>query len=63
RALVEDIFKVDDFNITGLKVELLPLPSGKIKDTFEKILPNIVARFFTNTLSWGSFLTIHMTKK
>jgi len=63
RKLVSDLFDVDSFAITGLKVELLPLPPGKIKNGLEKVIPNFISRFFTNTLSWGSFLTIRMTKK
>ncbi len=63
RALVEDIFDVDGFSVTGLKIELLPLPAGRVKETLAGLIPNAVSRFFTNSLGWGSFLNIRMTKK
>jgi len=62
RALSADLFRIDDFRVTGLKVELIPLPAGRLKDMLERALPDALTRFFTNALGWGSFLTIHMTK-
>jgi ubiquinone/menaquinone biosynthesis C-methylase UbiE len=62
RALAGDLFCIDGFRVRGLKVELIPLPAGRLKSTLERALPDGLTRFFTNTLEWGSFLTIHMTK-
>jgi len=62
RDLVSGLYKVDAFRIYGLKSDLVPLPAGRLKDTCESMLPDVVARAFTNSLGWGSFLTIHMTK-
>ena len=63
RELTSDLFNVDSFAVSGLNLEILPLPAGKVKDTLTRIMPNWFSRFFTNTLGWGSFLNIRMTKK
>ena len=54
---------MDAFRITGLKNDVIPLPAGRIKDRIEGAIPDAVTRTFTNSLRWGSFLTIHMTKR
>lgn len=61
--LAGDLFKMDAFRITGLKNDVIPLPAGRIKDRIEGAIPDAVTRTFTNSLRWGSFLTIHMTKR
>lgn len=62
-SLVQDLFKVDAFRVYGLKNDVIPLPAGRIKDGLERAIPNVLTRTFTNTLGWGSFLTVHMTKR
>jgi hypothetical protein len=60
--LVCGLYKVDAFKIYGLKRDFVPLPARRLKNMCESILPDAVARAFTNSLGWKSFLTIHMTK-
>jgi SAM-dependent methyltransferase len=63
RQMVGELFTVDEFRIYGLKNDMIPLPAGRIKSAIEGILPDALTRTFTNRLGWGSFLTVHMTKK
>ena len=62
RNLASDLFKIDRFRIYGLKSDMVPLPAGRFKDWVQNMLPDTLTRTFTNTLGWGSFLTIHMRK-
>jgi len=63
RKLTEDLFRIDEFRVTGLKVEMIPIPAGTLKAFLERNLPDRLTRFATNQLEWGTFLTIHMSKK
>ena len=63
RVLVEDLFRIDEFRVTGLKAEVIPIPASTLKEWLEGHLPDGFTRFLTNTLGWGSFLTIRMTKR
>jgi ubiquinone/menaquinone biosynthesis C-methylase UbiE len=56
RALAEEFFDVDDIRVFGPKAELVPLPAGRAKQAAMTLLPAAVARFFTNTCRWGTFL-------
>ncbi len=56
RALVTEYFAVDAVLVYGSKLELLPLPGGSLKRVVSDMLPCRLARFFTNTCRWGSFL-------
>jgi SAM-dependent methyltransferase len=62
-ALAGDLFNIDTYRFYGLKNDMVPLPAGRLKDGIERLMPDGVTRFFTNTLGWGSFLTVHMTRK
>ena len=62
-ALAGDIFQMDEFRVSGLKVEMIPIPAGNVKTFLARLLPDSLTRFATNDLEWGSFLTIHMSKK
>ncbi len=44
--------------VLGPKTDLIPLPSGKLKNFIIKILPDPLARFFTGKLKMGSFLVV-----
>jgi hypothetical protein len=63
RKLAGDLFQIDAFRVTGLKNDVIPLPAGNLKDKIEAIVPDVATRFLTNSLRWGSFLTVHMTKR
>jgi 2-polyprenyl-3-methyl-5-hydroxy-6-metoxy-1,4-benzoquinol methylase len=63
QELAGDLFTMNEFRIYGLKNDIIPLPPGGLKDRIEAMLPDRLTRTFTNTLGWGSFLTIRMTKK
>lgn len=62
RAVTAGLFEVDEIRIYGLKVELLPLPHGRLKVFLEGLIPNGLARLLTNHLGLGSFLVANMRK-
>ena len=55
---------VDKVSVYGNKVELLPLPPGKIKGVLSDFLPNRFSRFLTHHCRMGSMLvaTFHKPK-
>jgi ubiquinone/menaquinone biosynthesis C-methylase UbiE len=59
---VRDLFGSDWVRIFGSKSELLPLPSGKLKETMKSITPDAVGRLFTNRLRLGMFLVSRLRK-
>jgi len=61
--LVSDLFFVTDMRIYGKKTELVPMPSGKLKDRLVGAIPNSFSRFLTNTCGWGSFLVSRLRKE
>lgn len=63
QQLAGDLFTMDEFRFYGLKNDMIPLPAGRMKDRIEAVLPDALTRTFTNTLGWGAFLTVHMTRK
>ena len=63
KALAGDLFRIDEFRVTGLKNDVILLPRSGLKDAVERAIPDSMTRLMTNTLEWGSFLTVHMTKK
>jgi len=62
RTLVSDLFTVDDTRIYGSKSELLPMPSGKVKDLLRIVIPNACARLMTNQCKMGMFLVSTLRK-
>lgn len=62
RALVGDLFSVEDVKIFGSKSELLPLPSGRIKSTLQSLLPDSAGRLLTNNCRMGMFLVSTLKK-
>jgi SAM-dependent methyltransferase len=62
RSLVSDLFTVKDIRIFGSKSELVPLPSGKIKNGIKAIVPDSVGRILTNRLRFGTFLVSTLQK-
>jgi hypothetical protein len=58
---VDGLFTVDSMQVCGAKTELFPLPAGKIKNAAMSITPDVVSKFFTNTLRFGHFLVAKMT--
>jgi SAM-dependent methyltransferase len=63
RALTSDLFDVEDVRIYGSKSELLPLPSGKIKNAVQSLIPDSVGRLLTNRCRMGMFLVSTLKKK
>jgi ubiquinone/menaquinone biosynthesis C-methylase UbiE len=49
-------FNVEDILVFGQKSGLIPLPAGRIKDFFLRIIPNPLSRFLTNQCKMGEFL-------
>jgi SAM-dependent methyltransferase len=62
RKTVADLFAVDWIRVFGSKSELLPLPSGRLKQAMKSITPDVVARVFTNRLRLGMFLVSRLRK-
>jgi ubiquinone/menaquinone biosynthesis C-methylase UbiE len=63
RALVSDLFTVDDVRIYGSKAELIPLPTGKLKTAVKAMVPDRASRFFTNSCRMGMFLVSVLRKQ
>ncbi|HEY8164300.1 MAG TPA: class I SAM-dependent methyltransferase [Gemmatimonadaceae bacterium] len=61
--LVADLFTVDWSRIYGMKVELLPLPAGKIKAAVAEVIPDSLGRVLTNDAKLGTFLVTSLTKR
>lgn len=60
--LALDFFTVETVRIYGSKSELLPMPSGNLKNTLRSIIPNSAARFVTNQCKMGMFLVSSLRK-
>lgn len=56
RNLCAPLLPVTAVMVTGQKLDMVPLPAGKVKAICARVLPDGLARFFTNTLRFGSFL-------
>ena len=56
RTLATEFFEVDAIRVYGSKMELLPLPGGRLKKLASAMIPCWISRFFTNTCKWGTFL-------
>jgi ubiquinone/menaquinone biosynthesis C-methylase UbiE len=62
RALAQPFFAVEAVKVYGQKAEILPLPHGRAKALAVRLIPDRLARFFTNRLRMGSFLVATMRK-
>ncbi len=60
REEIGNLFSIEKLQIYGAKAELFPLPGGKVKALAMFVVPNVVSRFFTNTLRCGHFLVAKM---
>jgi hypothetical protein len=58
----QGLFEIEAMQVCGLKVEVLPLPHGRLKQTLESLLPNGLARFMTQKLRMGTFLIANMRR-
>jgi SAM-dependent methyltransferase len=62
RAVTAGLFEVTRIRIYGLKVEVLPVPHGRLKVLAERLLPDSVGRLLTNRLRLGTFLVAEMRR-
>jgi len=62
KAMVTDLFSVEELKIYGSKSELIPLPNGKVKSAANTILPNRMSRLLLNRLRMGMFLVSALKK-
>ena len=60
--LVSDLFTVEYSRVFGMKVELLPLPRGRIKSALERDPTRRIGRLFTNQAKLGTFLVTSLVK-
>jgi ubiquinone/menaquinone biosynthesis C-methylase UbiE len=63
RVATYHLFNINSIQIYGLKTDIIPLPHGRLKSLVEAMVPDALARFFTNRLEWGTFLVAQMHKK
>jgi SAM-dependent methyltransferase len=59
RELAAGRLPVEQIEICGDKVELIPLPAGRLKQRVHSVIPNRVSRFVLSTLRQGTFLVAH----
>jgi ubiquinone/menaquinone biosynthesis C-methylase UbiE len=62
RDISRGLFAISHIRICGLKNDVIPLPSGRLKSWVERATPNMITRFLTNTLRMGSFLVADMRR-
>ena len=62
RRLTSSVFKCINIFICGQKTDLLLVPGGKFKQLLLNLIPDGLARFFTNALKFGTFLVVDMEK-
>jgi ubiquinone/menaquinone biosynthesis C-methylase UbiE len=63
KSVLEKIgFVVDKIEIVGSKIELLPIPSGKVKNFLYKLIPDSFGRFLTNKCGMGAMLVAYFHK-
>jgi ubiquinone/menaquinone biosynthesis C-methylase UbiE len=60
--LVSDLFTVEYSRVYGMKVELLPLPRGRVKSALEHVIPDGLSRLLTNRAKLGTFLVTSLAK-
>lgn len=63
KALVCDLFSVEEIRIYGSKAELIPLPNSKAKALIKTLIPDWVARLLTNRCKFGMFLVSTLKKR
>ena len=51
-----EILPVTAISVTGQKIDVVPLPKGKLRDLVCSAIPDAVSQFLTNNLKFGSFL-------
>lgn len=63
RALVRDLFSVEEICIYGQVTDLVPLPAGRFKDQVVRRFPDRLARFLTNDCRMGSLLVSRLRRR
>jgi SAM-dependent methyltransferase len=63
RVLVSEFFYVERAFVCGNKLEIIPLPSGKIKNFISILIPDGISRFLTNRCKMGTFLVTTLIKR
>jgi ubiquinone/menaquinone biosynthesis C-methylase UbiE len=62
RRFASPFLSVDEVMVKGAKSDLLPIPSGHIKRTASRMLPDSLARFMTSRLGMGGMLIARLSK-
>ena len=62
RKISTGLFHIESIRIYGIKGEILPLPPGRSKQLFERVIPDAFGRLLTNHLRLGSFLVAEMRR-
>lgn len=62
KALSADLLLTTDVRVYGSKAELIPLPSGKLKQCVRAIIPDCLSRFLTNRCRMGMYLVSVLRK-
>ena len=62
KALVSEFFRVEQVSVYGSKSEVIPLPTGRLKQGCMSIMPNSFSQFLTNRCKLGGFLVSVLVK-
>ncbi len=63
KALLSELFIVQNIFIFGSKSQIIPLPYGKIKEYLMSLVPNALGRFITNRPTVGFLLVSSFQKR
>ena len=62
RGILSEIFRVESVRVLGSKMDLLPLPAGRLKQAVSRAFPDPLGRLLANRCRMGSFLVATVTK-
>lgn len=62
KAMVVNLFSVEELKIYGSKSEFIPLPKGKLKSAANTIIPDRMSRLILNHLQMGMYLVSTLKK-
>jgi ubiquinone/menaquinone biosynthesis C-methylase UbiE len=62
RRLASEFFRIPRIYVYGVKAEMVPLPSGALKQLVLKLIPDTCGRFLTNRLRMGGLLVSILEK-
>jgi len=61
-TLASELFQIEEVKVYGSKAEVILMPGGIVKEKIMTLVPNSLARFWTNRCRMGSFLVSILKK-